>query len=157
MKTIKKMIEIKAPAQRVYDFLAQPENLLGVWPNLVSVSNVVASAGGAHDFDWTFKMMGVHFKGHAKTEEAVPGQRLRHRTEGGIPSIFRWALEGLNGSGTRLGLEVEYTMPTPVVGKLAEALAAKLNERDVQTLLANLKDVVEHGATPTVAAAAHAH
>jgi hypothetical protein len=36
-------------------------------------------------------------------------------------------------------------IPTPVIGKLAEALAAKMNERDLDLLLANLKDVMEHG------------
>ena len=127
MHKIQRTIEIKAPVQRVYDFLNQPTNLPSIWPNMVSVSNIVARTGGAHDFDWIFKMAGVQFKGHAKVEEALPGKLARFRNESGIPSTFLWTYTGLDGSGTKLKLEVEYTMPTPVIGKIAEVLVAKLN------------------------------
>jgi len=145
MHKIQKSIEIKAPVQRVYDYVNQPANLLSIWPNMVSVSNVVAKPGGAHDFDWVFKMAGVQFKGHTKVEEAVSGKLARFRNEGGIPSTFRWTYSGLDGSGTRLDLEVEYAMPPSVLGKITEAIVAKINERDLDTMLSNLKDVTEHG------------
>jgi uncharacterized membrane protein len=145
MKKMSRTIEIKAPVQRVYDFLTQPANLPGIWPNLVSVSNVVAAMNGSHDFDWNYKMGGIHFKGHAKTEAAEPGKLVRVRNEGGIDSTFLWTYQGLNGANTRLKVDIEYTIPTPVIGKLAEALAAKMNERDLDHLLANLKDVMEQG------------
>jgi hypothetical protein len=132
------------------------ETSVQVARNTQSVSNVVARGGGAHDFDWVYKMAGVKFKGHAKTEEAQPCKLVRVRNEVGIPSTFRWSYEGLNGSGTRLTLDVEYTIPMPVLGKLAEALIAKLNERDADALLANLKDVMESVSTG-VAAGAPAH
>ncbi len=156
MKQIKRTIEIKAPVQRVYDYLSQPANLLHIWPNMISVSNVVPGKGGVHDFDWEFKMAGFKFKGHAKTEEAQPGKLVVIRNESGIPSTFRWMYQGLNGSGTRLNLDLQYTIPGPVIGKLAEALVARINERDVDTLLANLKDVMESQSTvATTAAPAH--
>ena len=143
MHKIQRTIEIKAPVQRVYDFVNQPTNLPGIWPHLVSVSNVVPRAG-AHDFDWIYKMAGMHLRGHGAVLEAQSGRVLRVRNEGGLPSTFVWTYTGLNGSGTRLSLEVEYSMPTPVIGKIAEALMVKLNERDIDGMLANLKDVMEH-------------
>ncbi len=145
MKTIKRILEIKAPVQRVYDFLAQPSNLPGIWPHMQSVSNVVDGIAGTHDFDWEFKMGGLTFKGRAKVEEARPGKLVRYRNQGGIPSTFLWTYEGLNGSGTRLTLDVEYTIPTPILGKIAEVIVVKMNERDLDTMLANLKDIVESG------------
>ncbi len=157
MKKVQKSIEIKAPVQRVYDFLTQPSNLPGIWPNLVAVSNIVSRAGGSHDFDWEYKMAGIHFKGHATTEEAQPGKLVRVRNEGGIPSTFIWTYQGLDGSGTRLTLEVEYTIPAPVIGRIAEALVARMNERDAETVLANLKDAMESATTTGVAARAPAH
>jgi len=155
MHKIQRVIDIKAPVQRVYDFVNQPNNLPGIWPNMVSVSNVVPKAGGAHDFDWIFKMVGVHFKGHCAVEEAESGRYTRVRNESGIPSTFLWTYTGTNGAGTRLSLTVEYTMPTPVIGKIAEVLAAKINERDLDNMLANLKDVMEHSTTAGVSARAH--
>lgn len=154
MQRIRKTIEIKAQAQRVFDFITQPTNLPAVWPNLVEVSNVVTKPGGYHEFDWVYKMAGLHFKGHAKTEEAVPGKLSRVRNEGAIPSTFIWTFQGLDGSGTRLTCEVEYTIPVPVLGKLAENLVMKMNEREAETLLQNMKDTLE--STTAVAAAAHA-
>jgi len=152
MKQIKRTIQIKAPVQRVYEFLTQPTNLLSIWPNMVSVSNVVASKGGSHDFDWEYRMVGFHFKGHATTEEAQPGKIARIRNEGGIPSTFLWTYEGLDGAGTRLTLDVQYTIPAPVIGKIAEALVARINERDADTMLAHLKDVMEAGVATGVGA-----
>ena len=147
MHKISRTIDIQAPVQRVYDFMNDPNNLPSIWPNLVSVSNVVASNGGAFDFDWNFKMVGVHFKGHAKAEDAQPGRLVRFRNEGGIPSVFVWKYSGIDGAGMRLIVDIEYTMPTPVIGKIAEALAAKINARDLDGMLGNLKDLMEHTAT----------
>ncbi len=153
MLKIKRTVEIKAPVQRVYDYLCQPTNLPSIWPNMVSVSNVVPAKGGANEFDWTFKMAGVHFNGHSKVEDAQSGKLARYRNEGGIPSTFLWTYAGLDGSGTRLTVEVEYSIPTPVVGKVAEHLVAKINERDLDTMLSNLKDVMEHAAASTTTGA----
>lgn len=152
MKKISRTIDIKAPVQRVYDFMAQPKNLPSIWPNMVSVSNIVERIPGAFDFDWVYKMAGLHFKGHAKVQEALPGKLQRVQNDG-IPSTFRWSYEGLNGQNTRLTLAVEYEIPGAIVGKIAETLLAKLNERDADVMLANLKDVMEHA--PTVQIPVH--
>ena len=81
---------------------------------------------------------------------------MRVRNDSGIPSTFLWTYSGTNGSVTRLSLTVEYAMPTPVIGKIAEVLAAKINERDLDNMLANLKDVMEHSTTAAgVSARAH--
>lgn len=144
MLKIKRTVDIKAPVQRVYDYLNQPTNLPGIWPNMVSVSNVTPGAGGANEFEWTFKMAGVHFTGRTKVEEAQSGRYARFRNEGGIASTFVWTYAGLNGNNTRLTVELEYAIPAPVIGRVAEAVVAKINERDLDTMLSNLKDVMEH-------------
>ena len=145
MRKIHRTIDIKAPVQRVYEFINQPSNLPGVWPHMVSVSNIVPRDGGTNDFDWVFKMGGVHFNGHAIIEQARPEEYVRIRTEGGIPSTFVWNYATV-GSNARLTVDVEYTIPTPVIGKLAEALVAKSNERDLDALLRNTKERLEHEA-----------
>jgi uncharacterized membrane protein len=156
MHKIERSIDIKAPPQRIYEFLAQPPNLLSIWPNMVSVANVLQGKGGANDFDWVFKMAGVQFKGHATVEEAQPARLVRYRNKSGIPSTFIWTYAGLNGSGTRLSLAVEYDMPRNVIGRIAEAIVAKINERDLDTMLGNLKDVMEQpGAGISAGAPAH--
>jgi uncharacterized membrane protein len=157
MHKIQKMVDIKAPAQRVYDFLVQPQNLPGIWPSMVEVSNVVAGTGGASDFDWVYKMGGMQHRGHSKIEEAQPAKLLRSRSDGAIQSTFRWTFRGLDGASTKLTCEIEYTIPMPVLGKLVESVVAKLNEREIETMLANLKDMMEHSTVgASVTATAHA-
>lgn len=146
MTRVARTVEIKAPAQRVYDFLTLPSNLLGIWPNMRSVANVAPGPRGGHDFDWEYSMAGFRLKGHSTTEEARPGTLYRVRNEGGIPSMFVWTFEGLDGSGTRLTVDVEYEIPDAIVGKIAGKLVARMNERDLDTMLANLEDVMESGA-----------
>jgi len=146
MRRIHRTIDIKAPVGRVWEFLQQPNNLPGVWPHLVAVSNIVPREGGTNDFDWVFKMGGVHFKGHAFVEQARPGEYVRFRNEGGIPSTFVWNYQA-TALGTRVTVDVEYTIPTPVIGKLAEALVAKGNERDLDALLQNTKERLEYATT----------
>ena len=40
MPNIRKSVRIDAPLDRVFEYLAQPENLLEIWPNMIEVSNV---------------------------------------------------------------------------------------------------------------------
>jgi len=148
MRRIHRTIDIKAPVRRVWEFLHQPNNLTGVWPHLVSVSNIVPHESGTSDFDWVYKMGGVHRSGHASVEEARPQEYVRYRNEGGIPSTFVWSYQATTaGLGTRVTVDVEYTIPTPVIGKLAEAVVAKSNERDLDALLQNTKERLEHETT----------
>jgi hypothetical protein len=40
-------------------------------------------------------------------------------------------------------MEVEYTLPILVLGKLAEHLTARRNEREIQLSMLNLKEILE--------------
>jgi uncharacterized membrane protein len=142
MKHITKSIEINAPAERVFDFVTNPVNLPSVWPSLTEVSNVERSADGRHSFDWVYRMAGFPFKGHSTTTEIETGARMTSQNEGGIPSTFRWTFEK-KGAGMRLAVDVDYDIPAPIIGKIAEAVVARLNEHEMLTLLANIKATIE--------------
>ena len=43
----------------------------------------------------------------------------------------------------RLDLQVEYEVPMPVLGKLAEKVVHKINENEHEVMLANLKVATE--------------
>ena len=45
--------------------------------------------------------------------------------------------------GRRLTLEVEYNVPIPVLGKLAEHIAARRNAREFELALTNVKETLE--------------
>lgn len=142
MNKITRHIEIEAPVEKVFDFMRDPHHLTEIWPSMVDVANVKELPEGLITYDWTYKMAGLRFKGTSVTTEAVENERSVVVNEEGIPSKFVWEYHPHNG-GTALDLEVEYSVPTPVLGKLAEKVVVKLNENEADVMLANLKTVME--------------
>ena len=142
MEKLHKHIEINAPVEEVFDFMGDPKHLLDIWPSVVDIKNVQELTGGQITYDWTYKMAGLRFEGSSKTIERVENERSVVVNEEGIPSKFVWEYHPHNG-GTALDLDVEYTVPTPVLGKLAEKVVVKLNDNEADVMLANLKAVME--------------
>ena len=150
MKQIKKNIRISAPVARVYDYLTQPINFLEIWPSMIEVTNVTRQADGSHNFDWVYKMAGMRFNGHSDTVSVVKNRSVETHTTKGIKNTFHWTFTGKDDT-TEVNLLVEYELPIPLLGKLAESFLVKINERECETLLHNLKERLE---APVVKAAA---
>lgn len=142
MEKVTGTITINAPVEKVFQYWEDPTNRPEVWPSLVEVKEVQPLPNGGTRFRWVYKMAGVLLKGTTDTTEYVVNQRLVWVSEGGIDSKFTWTFQPENG-GTRVAVQVEYAVPVPVIGKLAERLIIKQNEREAETLLANLKAVME--------------
>ncbi len=142
MEKLRKYLFIEASPAKVFDYLTDATHLPEIWPSMVEVSNLQMRPDGAHSFDWTYKMAGMKFHGHADTVE-VQRDRLRLvRNESGIPSTFRWTFEARD-DGTDLALEIEYEMPGNLLGRLAAPFLRRLNEREADTLVHNLKERME--------------
>ena len=70
MQTIIRDILVKAPVDRVFDFLVDPNNLPEVWPNIIEVKNVKKSkSNDGFNFNWAYKMSGMRFEGKSETVE----------------------------------------------------------------------------------------
>ena len=142
MVKITKSVTINAPVAKVFAFMCQPTNLPEVWPSMVEIKNVQPSPAGGYNWGWVYKMAGVHFDGASETTESIPNQRTVTKSTKGIESKFVWMYEPMDG-GTKLTVEVEYTAPIPLLGKLAEAFIVKQNEHEADVMLANLKARME--------------
>ena len=142
MVKVKKNIHIDAPLDKVFDFITTPENLPEIWPSMIKAENVKPSQIGGNDFDWEYKMAGMPFHGHSKMIEFIPYEHAVNINEGGIPAKMIWDYHDENG-GMRLDLQVEYEVPTPVLGKLAEKVVRRINENELEVMLANLKAATE--------------
>lgn len=139
MATIRRTITIRAPVERVFDYVANPHNLPGIWPSLTAVRNIQTTSIGS-SFDWDYKLLALRIHGHSDPVELVPNQRLVSRSEKGIPSTFRWLFES-RPAETVVALEVDYQVP--MLGRLAEGVVGKVNEREAETMLGNLKRKLE--------------
>lgn len=138
----RKLIHIDAPVEKVFAYMNSPEHLPEFWPSFVEVRNVQPLPGGGNSFDWTYKMGGMKFDGRTETKEYYLNQRTVDKSEGGIPSLFNWIYQKEEG-GMRLTVQAEYTIPVVLLGKLVEPLIVKLNEHEAETILANLKALME--------------
>ena len=144
MTKIVKTINIKAPVEKVYDYISEPTNLPEIWPSLVEIKDVQKLPSGGTRDRWVYKMAGILLEGTSESEDAecIPNQRIVSKTKGGVESTMTWMFQPEAG-GTKMTLEVEYTVPIPVLGKLAEAIIVKMNEHEGELILANLKARME--------------
>jgi uncharacterized membrane protein len=137
-----KSITVNAPVEKVYEYISDPTNLPEIWPSLVEIKDVQRLPNGGTSTRWVYKMAGMRLEGTSEDIEYVANQRRVVKTKGGIDSTQTWMLQP-EADGTRVTLEIEYTVPIPVLGKLAEAVIVKMNDREGDTMVENLKAMLE--------------
>ena len=92
---------------------------------------------------------GSKFEGASEVVEYIPNQRITTRSSKGIDNRISWSFEKTNnGSGTRFTADVDYSIPVPLLGKLAETFIVKQNERETELVCSNLKIRMETTKTP---------
>ncbi len=141
MAKVKKTITIKAPVEKVFSFI-KPTNLPEIWPSLVETKDVQQLPNGGYSNRWVYKMAGIRLEGSSEDIEYVTNERVVSMTTGGVESTQTWIFQP-DAGGTKVTFNVEYTVPIPVLGKLAEAIIVKMNEHEAELLLANLKTRIE--------------
>ena len=87
-------------------------------------------------------MAGVPLKGETTVIEQIPNERRVTDSKGGVISTWTLTFEPHDG-GTKFGIDIEYTVPVPVLGKLAEKLVLKRNEREADMAMENVKERME--------------
>ena len=137
-----KTTTIKATVEKVFNYISEPTSLPEIWPSLVEIKDVKPLPNGGHSNRWVYKMAGIRLEGSSEDIEFVPNQRLVSKTKGGADSTQTWIFKPEAG-GTKVTFTVEYTVPIPVLGKLAEAIIVRMNDHEGDLLLANLKARME--------------
>ncbi len=142
MATVNKSITINSPIEKVFKYSAEPSNLPEIWPSMIEAKDIQPLPNGGNKFRWVYKMAGIRIEGISEDTEFIPNQRSVSKTEGGVESEIIWEFQP-EGEATKVIFSAEYTVPIPLIGKLAEAFIVKLNENEAETILANLKARME--------------
>jgi len=141
MARVEGSIIINAPVEKIFAYLDDPMNGMDFIPSITDIRGITGQGVG-QKWGWTYKMMGLPLKGEAEVTEYIRNKRCVVKTTGGILST--WALTFKTKSRrTRLNLVVEYSIPVPVFGKLSERLVLRLNQREAEFAIANLKARLE--------------
>jgi hypothetical protein len=136
-------IDIHAPPHRVFAYVNEPRTLPDWMIGMKEIRNVRGSGEGMQ-YDWTFKMAGIALRGQNVVVEWEDDRRAAHQGIGMIDSVWVASVEPLD-KGTRLQIDVEYTIPIFVLGKLAESATVGRNDRDLKKSLARVQAILESG------------
>jgi uncharacterized protein YndB with AHSA1/START domain len=142
MAKLSRTTTINKPVEDVFHFLEDKTHFPEFWPSMVEVSDIRDLPTGGKHFHWVYKMAGIRLEGDTEEVEVIPNKKMVGKNEKGIESTVTWLMEG-HGGDTDLTFEVEYKVPVPVLGKLAEKVVVKLNEHEADALIANVKTQIE--------------
>lgn len=141
MASWKDSILIHASPDDVFAYVDDPRELPTWLPSMIEVRNVIGTGLG-QQYEYTYKMAGLLLRGQNIVIEHVPNERGLHQVIGMISALWHYSVEP-HAEGTIFNIEVEYSIPIPVLGRLAEHLAVKQNAASFELALINVKDVME--------------
>lgn len=138
MAKITKEVWINASLEKIFQYISNPNNLPEIWPSLIEIQDVQSLPNGGYSMRWVYKMLGLQFKGKAEYIKIVPNEFFVCETKGGIISTIAWTFRSREDK-TRVTFMVEYKVPVPLLGKLAEAIIIKMNDYEGNLIMANLQ------------------
>ena len=141
MASTKTSTVIQAPVDRTFAYVADPRNIPEWLVNLSQITDVTGDGVGQH-YRWKYTMIGIPFDGETTVKEHVTNECLVTESQGGIASTFTMVFEP-HENGTKLVVETEYTIPVPVLGKLAEKIVAGRIQREAEQSAQNIKERLE--------------
>ncbi len=141
MTKVERKVTINASVDKVFAYITDPANEMEWLPGNTDVRDITGLGAGQR-WGYTYKMMGLPFKGVSEVIGYVSNQKYVTKSTGGIVSTWTWTFKPEDG-GTRLNVVVEFTIPVPVLGKVGERLALGQVEREANLAAANIKARLE--------------
>ncbi len=138
MATVAKEVTVNAPIEKVFSYISDPRNLPEIWPSLMEVKDIQSLPNGGYRLQWVYKMVGRLFKGIGEYTEIFPNQWFVIETKGGIRSTITWTFR-YKENRTRVTFTVEYKVPIPLLGKVAEAIVVRMNDQEGDLMMAHLR------------------
>ena len=138
MAKVDKEVWIEAPLEKIFDYVSYPSNMPEFWPSLMEIKDVQPLPNGGYSAQWVYKMLGMRFEGKAEYTRIAPNEFFVIETKGGIKSTIIWTFRSWEDK-TRVTFTVEYKVPIPLLGKLAEAIITKMNDSEADLIMANLQ------------------
>jgi len=135
---VEKEVTVTAPIEKVFSYISEPSNLPEFWPSLIEIKDVQSLPNGGYSGRWVYKMAGMRFEGTAEYTTIIPNQWFVIETRGGIMSTITWTLRSKDNI-TRVTLTIEYNIPIPLFGKLAESIIVRWNEQEGDLMMAHLQ------------------
>ncbi len=140
--THKRSVHIDAAVEKVFDYVKDPRHFYDATPErwrdaLTDVT--LTPEGVVSTYAWKGTMLHLHVHGVMTREEHILNERIVDRSSTG--PVWTWTFEP-DPTGTTLSLAFEYSTRVPLMDKAVD-LAAWNGDRDLDTILTNLKKAIE--------------
>jgi len=143
MVTVQEHVDISVPRSDVFAYMDEPVHQAEITPSLVRSELIERLPNGGSRAAYTYSFLGIAFEGEVRATTYQPPERIVFAMSGDLEGEITWTFNALSEAATRVRYTASYAIPVPVLQKAAEAVARRYNEREVRTLLANLKDRLE--------------
>ena len=98
---------------------------------------------GGYRAKFEYQMAGRRFKGKGEFTDYAANSWFVVNTKSGIISKLTFTFRPFNekpqSSQTRVTLAVEYKIPIPLFGKIAEVIIRQMNDQEIELVMANLR------------------
>lgn len=141
--TVREIVNIAAPIERVYGFFEKPEN----FPRFLTDVREVRSRGGER-FHWIVSGPGgIPLSWESELTRKVPNEVVAWRSIGGsvIPNAGRVRFRRNERGGTRVELEFSFRPPAGVLGAFAAKLFGSDPKHKLGEALGQMKTLIEQG------------
>jgi uncharacterized protein YndB with AHSA1/START domain len=142
MPKVDNEVIINAPVEKIFNYISQPRNLQQIWPSVVEIKNQKLLPNGGYRYQWTYKMSGIHFTGQGECIDLVPNVVLTSKNTGAIESMVRFTFRSKENQ-TKVTLSIDYQVPSSLLGHLAEIIILKMNDKEAELILDNLRIIFE--------------
>jgi uncharacterized membrane protein len=143
---LQQSIDVEAPPQRVWDYLAEPSNYLDFMVSLTRWE-VIDRRGGVGDrFRMLIHVGAADVGGLIEVVEWNPPRDMAFTSVTGVDQRGRWRLRERGEGRTRVEFRYAYGVAGGgIAGLIAERISAPTMRRDLRRSLVELKRIIERG------------
>ncbi len=146
MSNVKKSIFIAVPVDKFGAYAKNPKDWPQWYVHLSGPDELEGDGGAGTQAEFKYSMLGIHLPVTIKVVECNTSPEKhywRGIVEGGIAATQTMTAIAKDG-GSEATLEIEYTIPGNILGKIADALILeKIQENATMATLENLKAICE--------------
>lgn len=141
MPVVTRCIEIRAPVERVFDFVTDYRNALQFMHNFTEFRPLgQPTCGLGAKVEAAGRMLGIPIRTRMEIVEYIPNERFVSRSYSGVDSMAAWSFEPAS-NGTRVCFESDFRLPKAAL--LVSGIAERAVTQNTEQTLRNLKRAVE--------------
>jgi len=139
-------IVVDRPRTAVFEYMDVPENQARISPRLSAVETLGTLDNGGKYASYTYQLLGRSFEGEVHGVEHDPPAAVTFEMTGDIGGHIHWEFEPTD-RGTRVTYTATYDLGlSRPVAWLLGPLTSRLNRREIDATLGNLRAAVETSA-----------